>query len=354
MQVDWLSGFIEAPPQFCPHYPVGRYLRLGPDGDVLDEWAAREVVRDEASSSRVFTVGASTPGKLHLSGNPVKLLQGHNAFGSCDAFALFLEAGAFVRERAGLFPSPATWDSCQFSGPRFTRVDLTRSYRFRSESEAHAWVRAVAGSARDRRGSAKLRGDSTASFGIGSKRWQFVVYCKLDEMVREAKKAGAGPYGIPREVLDWAAGVVRFELRLRSNELARCAEFVSGLRGSSASRVALDLWSEYFNRITFNGNAAMAERDLIEETLPVHLRLKLEAWRAGADLRGILSRPSFYRVRRALLSAVGVDIASPPPSAVGADGDVAAGLDPAGWDPEPVAAHYVEPREELSRQYRLT
>jgi hypothetical protein len=81
--------------------------------------------------------------------------------------------------------------------------------------------------------------------------------------------------------------------------------------------------------------------------------LKLEAWRGGADLRRILSKPSFYRVRRELLDTLGVDIASPPPVTSGDAPSVTSGLDPAGWDPEPLAAFYREPGAELADSYKL-
>jgi hypothetical protein len=67
----------------------------------------------------------------------------------------------------------------------------------------------------------------------------------------------------------------------------------------------------------------------------------------------MLKKSQFYTVRRELLGAVGVDIAAPPPSAVDVLEPVTAGLDPAGWDPEPLAAHYVEPDELLAASYKL-
>jgi hypothetical protein len=353
MQVDWVSGFVEAPPQLSPGYDAGRIIRLGPGGNVEREWSSRLSVEDDAESSfsRKFTVATPTRGSLYLSGNPVKLLQGHNAFGSCDAVGLFFEAGQFVREHAGLFPGPSTWRACQFAGPRFTRIDVTRSYRFPSQAAALAWIRTVAGTARDRRGAAKLSGGSTVVFGQGSARWSAVIYAKQDELLARLRDRS---YGVPSDVLDWAAGVVRFEFRLRSEELQKHSALVAGLTGPTARHAALGLWSEYFGRLVFNGNAVMTSDDLIERQLSPHLRIKLQAWRGGADLRETLSRRSFYRVRRDLLQLCGVDIASPPPTRdqvepVGSS----VVLDPAGWDPEPIAAHSREPRSHLVRQYRL-
>lgn len=350
MQIDWITGSVATPPELSPGYDIGRYMKLGPGGELLKSWAAKAAVEDdEGSFSRNFTVWTPGAGELFISGNPVKLLQGHNAFGSCDAFGLFFSAGAYVRRVAGWFPGPSTWDSCKFSGPRFTRIDLTRSYRFESSRYALDWLRCVAASARDRRGGTLMRGD-TVYFGQHSKRWTMKVYEKEGELLRRMCDRRSG---VPKPVLDWAAGVVRFELTLRSPELKEWPGRVQELRGSGARAAAFWLWSEYYNRITWNGNANMSKPDLIEESLPSHLRMKLAAWRGGADVRAMLSKPSFYRVRRELLDSLGVDIASPPVAPGDVKDSLTAGLDPAGWDPEPIAAHYVEPSSELEKQYRL-
>jgi hypothetical protein len=350
MQIDWVTGSVTTLPELSPGYDAGRYLQLGPDGEWLKEWAAKKSVRtDEGSFSRNFTVWTPTRGKLFISGNPVKLLQGHNAFGSCDAVGLYLSAGIFVREHAGLFPGPSTWRSCKFSGPEFTRLDVTRSYRFPSVAYANEWLRAVASTARDRRGSTQSK-EGTIYFGKTSTRWTMKIYEKSAELIHGMKKSG---HGIPAAVLDWSAGVVRFEATVRRPELEKLPELVSRLRGAGSEAACFDLWTEYYNRITWNGNADMKKADLIEESLPGHLRLKLEAWRGGADLRRILSKPSFYRVRRELLDTLGVDIASPPPVTSGDAPSVTSGLDPAGWDPEPLAAFYREPGAELADSYKL-
>lgn len=351
MQIDWVTGAVGAPPELSPIYDVGRYLRLGPGGEVVKSWAAKAAVHDdEGSHSRNFTVWTPGPGELFISGNPVKLLQGHNAFGSCDALGLFLEAGVFVRHAAGWFPGPATWEACKFQGPRFTRIDLTRSYRFPSSSYALAWLRQVAKVSRDRRGGTLHEGD-TIYFGKKSTRWTMKLYEKQSELLHECQKRG---HGVPSEVLDWAAGVVRFELTLRRPELEKWPDQVLRLSGSGSVSAARELWEAYFARITFNGNAAMLDADLIERALPAHLRTKLGAWRSGMDLREVMSVRTFYRTRRELLNAIGVDVASPPPpreEAASVAGHVA--LDPSGWDPEPLRSHLVEPRGELAGQYGL-
>ena len=359
MQVDWVSGSIAAPVPLWDELATGAIIQLEPGGVLRKRWAARMVAEhfhesEEGSWSRKFTVRCANPGLLAISGNPVKLLQGHNLWGSCDAVGLFLEAGLFVREHVGLFPGPETWGANHVWGPKFTRLDLTRSYRFPSRAIAQAWIRDVAGAARSRHGAAKLYGDGTAVWGEGSRRWMFKVYDKQGEMLALKKRAHFVTGLETRDLLDWAAGVVRFELQLRTMELEENAVDVAKLRGPDASAAALRIWKRYYDRITFNENAAMTNPDLLEATLPAHLSLKLSAWRGGADLRDKMSKASFYRVRRDLLAAVGVDVASPPPKREASPvSRVPVVLDEAGWDPEPIASRVVDPRAELAESYRL-
>lgn len=350
MQLDWVSGIIAAPPALSPGYSTGFHFTVSPDGTVTKERPAPlDLVEDDPTHSRRFRVLCTSPGSLYLSGNPVKLLQGHNLFGSCDAVGLFMAAGTWVRQQAGLFPGPDTWRSCKFEGPRFTRLDLTRSYRFPRAVDCRSWIRDVAAAARSRHGAAKLYGTSTAVWGEGSRRWSFKVYDKELELLERAKRA----IFTPTDLLEWSAGVVRFELTLRGPELQHEAGRVSLLRGPNARAVALDLWSSYFDRITFNENANMSTPSLLESNLLAHLAVKLAAWRGGADLRKMLRKTQFYLVRRQLLDAVAVDIASPPPPVASVERLAGARLDPAGWDPVPLSAHYVEPGEHLAGQYGL-
>lgn len=354
MQVDWTSGIITAPPRLSPGYDTGVYLRIGPGGVEVQRSPAMFMVRDEdPSSSRTFAVKCLTPGSLWVSGNPVKLLQGHNLWGSCNPSALFLEAGIWVRQQAGLFPGAETWRASEFSGPRWTRLDLTRSYRFANPADVPSWIQHVAGASRSRHGAPKLYDSGTAVWGEGSKRWMFKVYDKRQELIYQSKRRGKERQRLDGTLMDWAAGVIRFELQLRRKELDKTPDDVAALSGPDSSAAALRIWQSYHDRIDWNSNAAMTEPTLLDRTLPAHLEVKLGAWRGGTDLRAVLTRRSFYRARRLILDATGIDIASPaPPRPVQAE-PPAAGLDPAGWDPEPLEAYSVEPSDDLIQRYGL-
>ena len=368
MQIDWLSAIVATPPDLAPGYTSGEFLRIDQHGEIVSRKPSALDVHDEdASSSRSVRVWTPQPHVLHLSGNPVKLVQGHNLFGSCDVPGLYLEQGDWIRRQVGMFPSPGTWATLQFGLPRFTRLDVTRSCRCQNVSAAQSFIRHVAGAARSRHGAATLYNSETAVFGEGSRRWSFTIYDKFAEMQRQKKKSfarllpGLGEReGFDDELMDWSQGVVRFELRLRFPELEDLQSCLVGRVGQTErvgtwESFALELWQSYYSRITFNENAVSATKgDLMENTLNGAQRACLELWRVGKDLRAIYPKRTFYFHRRALLELLAVDIASPPPASdVSGEASQDARLDPAGWDPAAIAARQVEPRAELKTAYEL-
>jgi hypothetical protein len=357
MQIDWISAITATPPELWPGYTSGELLKVSPDGEVVDRRSSMFSVTDEdPSSSANFTVWTPNPGTLYLSGNPCKLLQRHNLWGSPDLLASYLEAGVFVRHYRGLFPGPETWKACRFTFPRFTRLDLTRSYRFKSQAEADDYVRYIAGNARSRHGAATLVGGTTAYFGQHSRRWAFKVYAKfhevaaptptrrlLSQLLSPIKPRGA----LHPDLIDWSRGVVRFELTLRAPELQN-----HDIAHLTSSEHLLTLWQQYHDRILFSENTAMNTQNApLNPNLPPRLQGALSLWREGRDLRGIYSRPTFYRYRAEILKLAGIDISIPPAS--DAPSTARSALDPAGWDPEPLKAYTVPPRAELRDLYGL-
>lgn len=360
MMVDWISGFVECPQwgeAGIQPYDTGKIFVCDPDGTVRRIGTGKLPL--EGSHDSRLIVSSSQGHNLYLSGNPVKHIQGHNLFGSVDAVGLFLEAGVRVRQSIGVFPSPETWRGNEFVGPRFTRLDITRSYRFATLQDARAWIRDVAANARSRHGGAEFEKGETAYFGKRSGQWSFKVYSKFDEL-QCGKRGHALPASLSREAYEkliaWADGVVRFELSLRSKEIALLDERGKfsrpgpGVFANATSESMLALWQAYYDRITWNRNSEMGNPDLLDGSLSSQLRVALLAWRGGADLRKVYARRTWYRVRRELLDACGVDIASPyvPPQAASS---ASAALDPRGWDPEPLKALAHEPDPSLRLNY---
>jgi len=180
-------------------------------------------------------------------------------------------------------------------------------------------------------------------FGQGSTRWSLKAYHKADELVARGRGHRL-PDELPHRerLFSWAIGVVRFEVTLRTKELEK-------LESIPRTPVeALAVWQTYFDKVTWNQNARMVESDMFESGLRGELRKTLALWRAGVDLRDMLSRNTYYKHRRQLLDQVGVDIASPPPPKVPAAADApTSALDPKGWDPEPLEGYAWNPTKRL-------
>ena len=329
MMIDWVTAQIQAAgiPPGVRLYDTGQVLRLAPGGEVEQAFAGK-LLLEGSHDSRLLV--KSTGQDLYISGNVVKHVQGHNLYGPDDPVGLFFDAGERIRQALGLFPSPATWESCGFEGPRFTRLDLTRSYRFPNAADARTWIREVAARGHTRHGNSILKG-STMYFGKGSERWSFKVYHKADELTARGKLHQLPAHLVNRDrLLEWAQGVLRFELQMRSKELDKW---------NLAETTPLSIWQTYFERITWNRNAMATKPDLIEHQLPGRLQVVLIAWRAGTDIRSMYARPTFYRYRKEILEGCGIDIAADPPSPDQDKAGPGPDLDRKGWDPEPLTVY---------------
>ena len=354
MQCDWITA------NFAPSvtilddgsaldlgYETGKTYRcqptkLDPDGDLItffSNWLQLP------SHDTALSLKSENGADLWLSGNPVKFFQGHNLVGSTDAVGLFYDAGQALRQRLGMFPSPETALAWKFTEPRFTRLDLTRSYRFNSDEEARAWLRDVAGQSRSRHGSALMRGTS-CYWGKASEYWTMVAYLKSDEL-KARKKSHHLSSELSKEaretLTDWSTGVVRFELRLKRLFLQKPFASLWALRDP------LGLWESLFKLITFNRNMEAMESDMLEKQLKPMAAGYLARWRCGEDLRATLSKTTFYRVRADLMAAVGVDIASKPEKRSSPIYTPSTALESARWDPEPITEFLYVPSDAKDR-----
>jgi len=345
MMIDFVSGIVEATHGVSGVriYDTGYLARVSPDGEL--ERLSSSTIPIEGSHDNRLIIRSPRGNDLYLSGNPNKYFQGHNLFGSANPIDLFFAMGVECRHKVGLFPSVATWDSLNFIGPRFTRLDVTRSYRFDTPSMAREWIRSHAATARTRHGAASVSNEATVYFGKNSTRWGFKFYHKADELKARAKRhhlSARIPYRQRASLMEWAQGVVRFELTLRGPELQKI---------SLQDFTLVQLWQQYFDRVDFNENATMSDQNLMLSSLSPRLQTTFHAWRSGADLRSILSTPTFYRHRSAIKKATGVDISNPPAEKPVLPDSPGANLPMPGWDPEPLEGLAVELDPDLAKHY---
>ena len=364
VMIDWITAQVEASndpdrgfgrPRL---FDTGRFMKIDPSGEVKEQFASR--FQQVGSFDTSISYRAPYPHVLEFSGNPAKFLQGHNLFGSSNKLGLLLEAGLLTAnfsdgthkssDVTNRFPSPHMWEEFEFLVPKFTRLDLTRSYRFDSDSQAREWIRGCASSARTKH-KAGLSRQGTVYFGQTSTRWSFKIYLKSDEINSGIKGHRLSTKLSSEEVLAlhrWSVGVVRFELTLRSPEIKKLPFDFDPLK----------VWESYFQRISFNENErlfAMEDLDSLVDSdgnpMPGHLKMAVLAWRTGNDLRKIYSKNQYYRNLKAL-RAWGFDVSVP----VFKEDPVhllSPALDPSRFDPAPISHLLFEPDKDLPSAFGL-
>ena len=334
---DWITASVvslTAKNKEAEGFDTGRFMKVNRYGVLETEFASRFSSPGSYDSSLSFR--APYPYQLEMSGNPVKFLQGHNLFGSDDFTNLFFSAGAVTAINSGSpFPVPLSlhellWNDDgtkparhELTDFRPTRIDLTRSYRFENNETARAWLRTVGASGHSRHKN-NLRNDGTIYFGQTSSRWSFKMYHKYDELT--SKKKGHELSNkltgkAIKDLTDWSAGVVRFELTLRRKEIEKLPlDFNS-----------LEIWKEYYSKIQFNNNSEVLDMNQLIDIKP-KMKIVYALWKSGADLRSMYSKNTFYTHRRYFLE-IGIDIAVPPTKE---QSESSLKLEEIRWDPEPI------------------
>jgi II/X family phage/plasmid replication protein len=306
--IDWLT--FTAPLPHANPITSGVVLSVDQAGNVEWQTMKRQTLRGSFESGlqvRTCTHTADQCSHIEVSGNPVKLFQGHNLWGTDDLPALVTETLEFIASKLQIPVTDATRASWSGDAVKLTRVDLTDSFHLRNLGECQSWLRAAEQSAHlSHRGRGQLVKGSTLYFGKNSRRWSLKIYSKGQEI----GAAGHGQEAIlslPHAV-EWANRTLRAELTLRSMELKRrgLETVTAWLPVDGVPFDALAMLREVLGDMTMTTTAHLSAEVL--ETLRPALRTAVIAWEAGADLRVTLSRPTFYRYRAELLKH-GIDIA---------------------------------------------
>lgn len=318
MMIDWLTftaPFEHDTGPFGPFFGGEVFATLPdsthPSGEVPD-WVVRKRIRLVSSWSTEMQVrSVEVDGRrcVQVSGNPAKLLQGHNVFGSDNLPGLVRSVLAKVCAARGVKPSAADCEDWAAGRIRLQRVDVTRSVDLGSLARVRSAIRALETCGRLRhRGRGHAFDGLSITFGQGSRRWSMTFYAKGPELTLKA-------HGLPAvlaehpELPAFADGLLRQELRLQSLELTKLGlESMAAWDAATPSR----LHAAKLDAVEICEGNLMETLDL--ERLPPRLRAPYLAWKAGHDVRALYSRTRFYVYRRELLNR-GVDIAVKQPEA---------------------------------------
>lgn len=301
--IDWITARV--PCTVPGHINGGAVIFIDASGKVERETDRRLQVRGSHESTLAVRGGG---GELEISGNPAKWLQGHNLFGSSHPIKLVYWVMRRLIPLLSLSPTLDERRSWVYGNYDLLRVDATRMYDLGSNAEVVRFLSGAAVVAKGRYQKASAYGSDTVYIGQRSSRATVKFYNKLQELLTRGHMLPDTLTPEERQMLlEFAEGQLRYELTLRSKELAE-----RGLRPASAwsSETADRLLNERLGKIELNDALRLAE-DVVGQ-LPPKLVPIYDAWRAGRDLKQLYAKNTFYRYRRQLL-AFDIDIAEVRP-----------------------------------------
>lgn len=307
--IDWVS-FV-APVEHAQRVHDGLVASIKPSGDVAWQTYKRKKVVGSHDSSITIRTHDGSKRWVEVSGNPVKWFQGHNLWGSDDLPGLVLDLleALCARDDLGLQPSASDRALWLSGAIKLTRVDVTESFHLPSRGDVLAWLRAAEQTAHlSHRGRGQLVKGSTLYFGKNSRRWSLKLYSKGQEL--DAKGHRQLVVDQLPAVREWAERSLRAELTLRSMELKRRElDSLGAWRrfDVDSSEVPAQLLRPVLGSMTMTTTTTLPA-DVLESITPAQ-RTAYLSWLAGHDLRAVMSRPSFYRLRAKLLPH-GIDIAT--------------------------------------------
>jgi II/X family phage/plasmid replication protein len=316
--IDWATVELPVPASF--RLPSDRVCKVSPDGELL--WAVDSALIPEGSWGEKLTLRTPETGKLVVSGNPSKFLQGHNLFGSDDLVSLVvaatLKALRLIQDsfpvgsryaQTDLMPSDeclATWVAGDFL---VARADLTFMFHVGSTADVRSWI-SVAGDAARMRYKNRVSDRGTLYFGRSEKgkrakdeAWK--LYCKRDEL-----DAHQLPAQLPHrnDLLAYSEGMLRAELTLRRRVLNKFGLLFG--RDWSAERVA-EIFRLRWELLELSDNVIVPVE--VVQALPRHLQAAYLAWQVGMDPEQLYPRTTLYRYRKDILARTGIDILVPAP-----------------------------------------
>lgn len=299
--IDWITAIIP-----FDHEPIngGSVLKIAPSGEV--EWEAPCRIKVEGSHDagiQVTSRGSNGEGRaseLILNGNPAKFLQGHNVFGSDNLIALVLKTFTSVCNVLNLAPDQQAYDRVAAGQYRLTRVDINYMFELPTMADVRTWIRAAEYKSKTRHGRPSSKA-GTLYWGKNSRRWSIKAYSKGEEI------NGPKSHKLPDQfsetpIAEFAQNKLRIELTLRAKELEEIQLLQADKWGM---KTPYQIFNHYVKRIEMSEQIALTTDKLNE--LPRHLKGTYMLWRAGENLRENLSKPTFYKHRKELLT-LGIDI----------------------------------------------
>lgn len=317
IMIDWISARIP-----CNHSDeiAGGAMVSYKDANNFDaghDWAFAKplpVAGSHDSNVRIKTSGYDAAGngrELHIDGNLVKFMQGHNLFGTHDVVGLVCAFMEHLCSIPSLGLSPTDLQRQMWLNGAFLlgRVDVTTMYQLRSLPDVLSWLAtAEHTSTMNHRGRGQLTKGSTLYFGKHSRRWSLKFYAKGQELTAKGHQLALT---LPHRdrLIEYAQPALRSELTLRSMQLKQTELQLAANWPRNAEGIT-QIFQHYMKGLNMSDVRTLPAEIL--DSLPSGCRLAYQTWLEGHDLKTMLAHRTFYRYRSQLLKH-GVDIVTVQP-----------------------------------------
>lgn len=327
--IDWLTVVV---PFNGPEISGGRVIQIDQDGEIVSEFS--RFLPLEGSYSAKVAVSTEGKGKLKISGNPAKFLQGHNLFGSDDLFSLSYRFILKVLQLIGCHDLQ-TLVAVQAGEFTIYRIDLTNSFELEDRSQVRAWLRAAKVYASGKNQKTDSKG-STLYIGRESRRVSIKAYCKADEIEKHPIAGNHFTDDQVKQLHEWAENKLRIEVTLRSMALKKIVlyEFLDKeylllkrIHGDrlkpaivreneeAASLFYAKNWrhvnvQEIYimkaNKMQLPGNLQLSMEDI--EQLPNRYKAAYKIWREGGHYRHYCSERTYYYYKAYFMKHHGINL----------------------------------------------
>lgn len=245
---------------------------------------------------------------LVVSGNPAKLFQGHNVFGSNDLQGICRDLFSLVTEKFNIKVEQVDQQAINEGYYSLSRVDLAVNFRLPSNEVVSKTIREMEWNWREIGRNVSNYGDETVYQNQHSKVASTKLYNKRKEL---------HAHPLPEHILGRDACD---RLRRYTERLLR-AEFV--LRSTALKKLKLNIGSGWNitkvrSLIKKNVLSLAIERDVNHLILPIdycdwkpEFKQTYRLWLQGNDLRILFEEKTLQRRRKSLLE-FGIDIRHPP------------------------------------------
>lgn len=313
MMIDWVQ--VSIPYWHTTPINGGHVVSIKPGGEI--DWQVEKRLQVRGSHDSSIQIRSEhkdhSCSHIRLDGNPVKFLQGHNVWGSCDLVGLIVcclyDILPKVLPADEIRPFDYLWITTLCG--KLTRLDLTNMYDLGNSQRALSWLRAASDSANlKHRGKGQFSGD-TLYWGKGSRRWTLKMYCKgLELLAHKPRQFSPDHPQYLESVTDFANKALRVELVLRGMELTKLG--LSSVQDWNEPQFD-DVYTSYLSGLEFSQNMKIVSEIKNLEKLPSRLRSVALLWSEGHDLREFYSRAQWYRHKKDIMECIGLDISLPPP-----------------------------------------